>query len=103
MSSDLGGKGGRLTSFSDRKEYGAFIEEAIENGARQKLACELVGITDRTYQRWNQNGKLIEDRRINNQFPVHNKLSQAIRQEIINVINKPMAIKKLPICSSTYT
>jgi len=89
VSSDLGGKGGRLTSFSDRKVYATYIEEAIENGARQKLACELVGIVARTYQRWKKSGKIIEDQRINNDFPVHNKLSQAIREEILGVINQP--------------
>jgi len=49
----------------------------------------LVGISYRTYQRWNQGKELSEDQRIYNAVPVHNKLSQAVREEIINVINKP--------------
>lgn len=89
MPSDLGGKGGRLISFPDRKELCVLISEAVENGARQKLACELVGISYRTYQRWNQGKELSEDQRIYNDVPVHNKLSQAIRQEILTMINKP--------------
>jgi hypothetical protein len=28
------------------------IDEAINGGARQDKACELVGIASRTYQRW---------------------------------------------------
>ena len=89
MPSDLGGKGGRLISYPDRKKYGALIDEAVQSGAQQKLACELVGISARTYQRWNQGKELSEDRRIYNDVPVHNKLSDAVRQEILRVINQP--------------
>jgi len=87
--SDLGGKGGRLISFSDRKKCCVLIDEAIASGARQKLACELTGISSRTYQRWNQGKELCEDQRIYKDAPVHNKLSDAVRQEILSVINKP--------------
>jgi transposase InsO family protein len=87
--SDLGGKGGRLISFPDRKQYCALIDEAVKNGARQQLACELVGIASRTYQRWNQGEELSEDQRIYNDAPARNKLSEAVRQEILKVINLP--------------
>ena len=89
MSSDLGGVRGRLISLSDRTNYCKLIDEAVANGARQKQACELVGIATRTYQRWNEDNELLEDRRIANNAPVHNRLSEAIRQEIITVINLP--------------
>jgi len=87
--SDLGGKGGRLIAYPDRKKYCALIGEAVQNGARQKLACELVGIAPRTYQRWNQGEELTEDQRIYKKAPTHNKLSEAVRQEILRVINLP--------------
>jgi putative transposase len=87
--SDLGGNGGRLISYPDRKNYCGLIDEAVRKGARQKLACELVGISARTYQRWNQGGELSEDQRIYNHAPTHNKLSEAVRQEILSVINQP--------------
>ncbi len=89
MPSDLGGKGGRLIAFPDRKKYCALIDEAVQHGARQQLACELVGIASRTYQRWNCGEELSEDQRIYHDAPVHNKLSEAIRQEILRVINQP--------------
>jgi len=47
--------------------------------------CELVGISARTYQRWNQGEELSEDQRIYNHAPTHNKLSDAVRQEILSV------------------
>ena len=78
-----------MISYPDRKNYCDLIDEAIQNGARQKLACELVGISARTYQRWNQGEELLEDQRIYNNAQVHNKLSDAIRQEILSVINQP--------------
>ena len=89
MPSDLGGKGGRLISYPDRKNYFELIDEAVENGARQKLACELVGISARTYQRWNQSDKLTKDKRLESYAPGHNKLSETVRQEILEVINLP--------------
>ena len=89
MSGDLGGKGGRLISYPDRKKYCELIEESVHNGARQKLACEQVGISARTYQRWNQGEELTADGRVDNNAPVHNRLSEAVRQEIVSVINQP--------------
>ena len=78
-----------MISYPDRKNYCDLIDEAVQSGARQKLSCELVGISARTYQRWNQDGELSEDQRIYNDVPVHNKLSTAVRQEILKVINQP--------------
>lgn len=78
-----------MIAYPDRKQYCALIDEAVQNGARQQLACELVGIASRTYQRWNQGKELSEDQRIYNNAPAHNKLSEAIRQEILKVINRP--------------
>ena len=78
-----------MIAFPDRKNYCALIDEAVQSGARQKLACELVGISARTYQRWNKGEKLSEDRRAYNEAPIHNKLSEAVRQEILSVINQP--------------
>ena len=89
MSSDLGGKGGRLIAYSDRKYYSGLIGEAVAAGARQEPACKIVGISARTYQRWHQGEVLSEDQRLYNTAPAHNQLSEAIKQAIITVINQP--------------
>jgi len=78
-----------LISTPDRKKYGDLIDGSVQNGARQKLACELVGITPRPYQRWNKGGKLSEDRRLYHEAPVHNKLSDVVKQARLGVINPP--------------
>ena len=89
MPSDLGGKSGRLVDLPDRITYCKLIAEAVANGAKQTLACELVGISTRTYQRWTQNDTLSDDQRIYNDAPKHNKLPDEVRREILSVINQP--------------
>ena len=89
MPSDLGRKGGRLIAYPDRKQYCSFIDEAVSQGARQKLDCELIGICSRTYQRWNQGEELSKDKRVYNVTPAHNKLPDEVIKEILHVINQP--------------
>lgn len=85
-----------MIAYPDRKKFCELIDEAVQNGARQKLACELVGITPRTYQRWHQGDELSEDQRLYNESPAHNKLSDTVRQEILNVINLPQYCTSTP-------
>lgn len=89
MPSALVGKNGRLIPLTERKRYCTWIDEAIANGARQRLACEQVGISARTYQRWQAGGELFEDGRLNHTAPAHNRLSDEVRAEILAVINQP--------------
>jgi transposase InsO family protein len=76
-----------MISFPDRKDYCKLIDEAVKSGAKQQLACALVGISPRTYQRWNQGDTIAEDQRIYNNAPVHNKLPDHVEHEILQVIN----------------
>lgn len=41
------------------------IKEANENAARLILACEVCGISKRTFERWRKVGTVNEDKRIN--------------------------------------
>lgn len=84
----MGRKSGELIILSDRKNYCGLIETACTEGAKQKDACEIIGITARTYQRWKQNDSIVEDKRLNNKTPKHNKLPESIKKEIIELINK---------------
>jgi len=87
--SDLGGKGGRLITFPDRKKYCNLIDEAVNTGARQRLACDLVGISPRTYQRWTEGEGITQDKRLCHNAPAHNKLPNKLRERILEVINQP--------------
>lgn len=76
-----------MINLSDRKSYCKLLEAACTKGAKQKDACKIIGITARTYQRWTKNGSISEDKRLNNNYPKHNKLPESIRMEIIELIN----------------
>ena len=43
---------GRMISIQEREKAVYLIEEACKTGARQNKACALLGITERTLQRW---------------------------------------------------
>jgi transposase InsO family protein len=69
----------------------AWIDEASAGGARQSKACEIVGITSRTLQRWREGGTVKDDGRKEasaQRTPV-NKLSEQTRQEILDTANAP--------------
>jgi len=58
-------------------------------GARKEKACELLGITVRTVQRWKKDSAVIEDqRKYRKQVPT-NKLSHEERGEVLETCNLP--------------
>ena len=68
------------------------IDEAVENGARLKKACERIGITERTFYRWkrlNKEHQSFEDRRA---YAEHsnpaNKLTPEERQKVLETVNE---------------
>ncbi|MCY0857241.1 IS3 family transposase [Cupriavidus sp. D39] len=85
--SDLGTGRGRLISTPDRFEAIQLIDEAVSAGARQAMACEALGLTERTLQRWRHApaDKRLEARR---DAPA-NKLSEAERQALLTAANQP--------------
>ena len=67
------------------------IEEACHAGARLESACEVVGISARTLQRWRDEAGIREDARTaaaQERIPA-NRLSDAEREEILSVVNQP--------------
>ncbi len=65
------------------------INEACTAGARQAKACEMLGISFRTLQRWRENGQVKADGRgqTDSQSEPHNKLSLGERQCILAIAN----------------
>lgn len=61
------------------------ITEAINEGARQREACEIVGITSRTLQHWQTTG--LVDRRTTVIKKPANKLSEQERNAILTICN----------------
>ena len=64
----------------------ALIDEAMDAGARQEKACEIVGIASRTYQRWQHTG-LQDQRQVVEKHP-DNQLTEEERQQIIAICNQ---------------
>lgn len=62
------------------------IDEAVSAGARQRKACEVVGVDARTLQRWKTLG-IGEDRRAGPKQVPKNKLSSQERNRILEVAN----------------
>jgi len=65
------------------------IDEAVASGARREAAAELLGLSLRTLQRWEQAGGEGEDQRHGPHTEPHNKLSLLERQRILEIVNQP--------------
>lgn len=72
---------------SERAEIIEFINEARSSGARQAQACEVIGISAKTLQRWEQ-PENEQDGRIEALHEPKNKLSELERQRVLKVANE---------------
>ena len=65
------------------------IDEAVEAGARQPEACEVLGITGRTLRRWRSGGENLTDRRKGADKHCPHALGEVDRDRIMAVCNQP--------------
>ena len=72
----------------ERSEIVSLVNAAREAGARQSAACEIIGISAKTFQRWNLSGNA-SDGRLHATHEPPNKLTTLERQRIISVANAP--------------
>lgn len=79
-----------MTALSERRKMIEDITQAGQQGARLKPACEVIGISLRTYRRWTQGGDIQADRRpeAERPSPAH-RLSEEERNEVLRVCNEP--------------
>lgn len=72
----------------ERAEIICLLTQAQENGARQSKACEVIGISAKTYQRWSKpdNDK---DGRLDAKHAPGNKLTELERQRVIKTASMP--------------
>ncbi len=64
------------------------VAEAVEAGARQQPACELIGLSERTLERWRAQA-IGDDHRQGPKTTPGNKLSEAERKLVLEVVNSP--------------
>lgn len=72
---------------SERLEIIELVNQARSAGARQDKACDVIGISAKTLQRWQQQNHE-QDGRIQAQHAPKNKLTERERQRIIQVANE---------------
>ncbi|HGG6757228.1 TPA: IS3 family transposase [Salmonella enterica subsp. enterica serovar Java] len=79
---------GILTPLPERQRIVSLVSEAVDNGARKTRACQCIGISIRTLQRWTDGEIIYADRRPDalGRSPC-NKLSEAERQKILDLCN----------------
>jgi len=91
------GRGGKL-DLAERRQVIAWIEEACLAGARRDKACELLGLTLRTVQRWREEGQVKVDGRkaaARLRTPA-NALSPNERARVLEVVNRPEFADRSP-------
>jgi putative transposase len=79
-----------MTTLPERGQVMALVAEAIVAGARQNRACEVISLSERTLQRW-QNGQAegSGDRRPARVQTPKNRLSELERQRLLAIANSP--------------
>lgn len=82
----MGGRRGVLIPSEQRILIKNLVKAACEAGVRQQDACKTIGITARTLQRWRKTKNMIDGRTLTKRIP-HNKLSEAERKTILEVVN----------------
>lgn len=75
-----------MTSLVQRQNIMLLIDEAVGAGARQARACEVIGLSSRTLQRWQADRNRGDRRPQRIQLP-HNRYSELERQRILSVVN----------------
>lgn len=88
-----------MISFEAKQMAITLIEQAQAAGAALKPACELIGISARTYRRWcakqAQTGRIEDARQTRKHGPYEHALSQEEKQHILQICNSA-AYQSLP-------
>ena len=71
----------------ERSEIIELITQANDSGARQSQACDVIGISAKTFQRWTQSDNQT-DGRLERRDKPKNKLSELERQQILTIANE---------------
>ena len=72
-----------------RQQILAWVAEANKSGARQSKICQLLGISERTLQRWRHPHALPDDARKTRKQRPKNQLTEQQREQALEVMNSP--------------
>jgi putative transposase len=77
-----------MIQLAARTETLRLVKEAVNAGARQSRACEIIGLPARTLQRWREAPDQEDRRSLRVQSPA-NQFSEIERERILKVVNSP--------------
>jgi len=83
---ERGGRRGYLMSIEQKNQIIKGVQQACSDGARQRLACDIVGISPKALQRWVKADSLADKRQTVVKYPI-NKLSELEQARVIAVAN----------------
>ena len=92
----MGGNRGRLVSAAVRQQAMELISQACQSGARKGQACEILGLSLRTLERWEKAHGFEDKRKLKAHSP-KNKLTQAQRKKVMMTVNSEI-YRDLPPC-----
>ena len=75
-----------MTSLAERGQIITLVQEAMDSGARQDRACEVISLNERTLQRWQSDQSRGDKRPERTQIPT-NQLSELEREHLLNTVN----------------
>lgn len=79
-----------MITLSQREQLLFWLDRACAAGTRLTRACDIIGLSVRTVQRWREGGqRLGGDRRQTREFEPANKLSKAERAQVLATANSP--------------
>jgi transposase InsO family protein len=75
-----------MTTSAQRQQLLNWVGEAAQAGARQQRACHILGLSERTVQRWQEDVYAIDQRTVTHNTPPH-ALCEEERREVLAVAN----------------
>lgn len=76
-----------MTVHEERQQAIVLLNESMAAGARQSQACEVLGLSERTLQRWQAGGTVRCDQRPLREYQPPHKLTEIERAEVLAVAN----------------
>ncbi len=76
-----------MTPHEERKQVISLVSESMLAGARQSQVCKIVGLSERTLQRWQTGDVVQSDKRPQRLYQPTNKLTDRERAHVLAVAN----------------
>ncbi len=76
-----------MTLLKERQQVIVLLEEAVTAGVRRHQACDVLGLSARTLQRWQTGETVSDDKRPQRDYQPPHKLTEIERAEVLAVAN----------------